>query len=89
MTTPLERLKQDLEDGSEPEPWTLVKKRDLSLALAVVDAAKECADELAAELEDKYGKTRDYPSEQRRYERDMKPVGTVRKALSALTEDTK
>ena len=44
MTTPLERLKQDLEDGSEPEPWTLVKKRDLSLALVVVDeAARFCA----------------------------------------------
>ncbi len=43
---------------------------------------QECADELAAEVEYHYKGTKDYPSEQRRYERDMGPVVKARAALA-------
>jgi hypothetical protein len=45
---------------------------------------KDLADDLEAEVENHYKDTKDYPSEMRRYERDM---ATVWKAREALKED--
>lgn len=42
---------------------------------------KECSDDLAAELNVRYHKTLDYPSQRRAYDRDMVPVIEARKLL--------
>lgn len=42
---------------------------------------KDLADDLEAEVEGHYKDTKDYPSEMRRYERDMANVWEARKAL--------
>lgn len=42
---------------------------------------KECADDLSDSVEHYYEKTKDYPSEKRRYERDIEPVIKARAAL--------
>ena len=39
--TVLERVRWDLVDNSEIEPWTLVRKPDLAALLAVVEAASD------------------------------------------------
>lgn len=48
-------------------------------------ALKECADELAEYVEHHYAKTKDYPSEKRRYDRDIAPVIEARKLLALAT----
>jgi hypothetical protein len=45
-------------------------------------ALKECADDLEAELNGRYEKTLDYPSQRARYDRDMVPVVEARKLLA-------
>lgn len=82
--TALERVKRAATPPLLMNGMTLVRPDDLAKLIAVAEAAKDCAEDLAAELEAKYGKTRDYPSEQRRYERDMESVNAVRAALSEL-----
>jgi hypothetical protein len=42
---------------------------------------RECADDLAAEIEYHYAGTKDYPSEKRRYERDIQSVIKARALL--------
>jgi ElaB/YqjD/DUF883 family membrane-anchored ribosome-binding protein len=42
---------------------------------------KECADELADQVEGQYAKTKDHPAMKRRYDRDMQPVRDARAAL--------
>jgi hypothetical protein len=42
---------------------------------------KECADELADQIEGQYAKTKDHPAMKRRYDRDMQPVLDARAAL--------
>ena len=44
-------------------------------------ALRDCADDLAAELEARYHRTLDYPSQKRKYDRDMAPVLTARALL--------
>jgi len=51
--------------------------------LALVAAARACADDLEAEIAARYPDRR-WPSMQRRYERDMEPVMQLRAALAAL-----
>lgn len=46
---------------------------------------KECADEAEGWIEDYYKDTKDYPSEMRRYERDIDPI---RRARTAMEQDT-
>ncbi len=59
-------------------------ERPSSEELASLKAAlKECADELEQYVEAEYVETKDYPSQRRRYERDMGPVHRARAALSA------
>lgn len=54
-------------------------------AAVLLEALKECADKLEVHVKADYASTRDiYPSEQRRYERAMKPVTKARALLSAL-----
>ena len=38
------------------------------------EVLRECADDLAIELDQRYGDSRKYPSEQRKYEAEMQPV---------------
>ena len=45
-------------------------------------ALKECADDLESELNGHYQGTLDYPSQQRRFERDMAPITAARKLLA-------
>ena len=45
-------------------------------------ALRECADDLEAYINAHYGKTLDWPSQQRRYDRDMIPVVEARKLLN-------
>ncbi len=44
-------------------------------------ALKDCADELEGYVEHHYAKTKDYPSELRRYERDIEPVRKARELI--------
>jgi predicted nucleic acid-binding Zn-ribbon protein len=46
------------------------------------EALRECADELEVVVEDRYKDTKDYPSEKRRYDRDIAPVLRARDLLS-------
>jgi hypothetical protein len=48
---------------------------------------KECADELAAWVEGHYQLMLNYPSEKRRFERDMEPVRRARAFLSLPTTE--
>lgn len=49
------------------------------------DALKECSDDLAALVEEEYGPTKDsWPSQSRRYERDIAPVNAARVLLPKL-----
>lgn len=49
----------------------------------LADALKECADDLESELNEKYtAELRLYPSQQAKYQRDMKPVLAARAALA-------
>ena len=38
------------------------------------EALRECADELEVVVEDRYRDTKGYPSEKRKYDRDIAPV---------------
>jgi hypothetical protein len=50
----------------------------------LLDMLEELANELAAWVEDHYARTQDkYPSEKRRYDRDMEPVLRARALLAA------
>lgn len=46
------------------------------------EALKACADDLEAEVTGKYAGTLDYPSQKRRYDRDMESVLMAREALA-------
>lgn len=66
-----------------------LKKRHLPAAPMnarekAIEALRECIDDLADRIEDYYKLTKDYPSEARRYERDMWVVIHAREALAAL-----
>lgn len=52
------------------------------------EVLRECADDLAIELDQRYGDSRKYPSEQRKYEAEMQPVYRAR-ALLQSTGDKK
>lgn len=59
----------------------------LSAKLAVcVEALRECAEDLGQYVESHYEKTKDYPSELRRYERDIEPVKKARAVLADLPQ---
>jgi hypothetical protein len=45
-------------------------------------ALKECADDLEAELKDRYRDTLDYPSQRARFDRDMASVVAARALLA-------
>ena len=45
-----------------------------SLMARMAEALRECSDELEQVVEAHYERTKDYPSELRRYQRDMEPV---------------
>ncbi|MDR7229932.1 hypothetical protein J2X45_001013 [Caulobacter sp. BE264] len=49
-------------------------------------ALTECADDLAAEIEERYRETKDHPAMKRRYDRDMTPVENARALLRAIKE---
>lgn len=54
---------------------------------ALVRALRECADDLAAEIDARnQGDTRKYPSMEAKYQRDMEPVHRARAALANWTE---
>ncbi len=52
------------------------------------EVLRECADDLSIELDQRYGDSRKYPSEQRKYEAEMQPVYRAR-ALLQSTGDKK
>jgi len=47
------------------------------------EVLRECADDLAIELDQRYGDSRKYPSEQRKYEAEMQPVYRARSLLQS------
>ena len=47
------------------------------------EVLRECADDLAIELDMRYGDSRKYPSEQRKYEAEMQPVYRARSLLQS------
>lgn len=47
------------------------------------EVLRECADDLAIELDQRYGDSRKYPSEQRKYEAEMQPVYRARALLQS------
>lgn len=44
-------------------------------------ALKDCADDLEAEIEARYGSTKEHPAIRRKYERDIAPVRSARLLL--------
>jgi hypothetical protein len=56
-----------------------VSERDISEAL---EALRECSDELAEWVQEHYRVTLHYPSERRRFDRDMEPVLKARAILA-------
>ncbi len=50
----------------------------------LADALEECANELEAWVEDHYKGAQEYPSEARRYRRDMEPVWEARNLLKRV-----
>jgi hypothetical protein len=46
------------------------------------EALRECADELEVVVEERYRDIKDYPSEKRKYDRDIAPVLKARDLLS-------
>jgi hypothetical protein len=83
------------------DPWTehptLVKLeagREIARLRArneeLVEALGECADELEMLIEHQYGNTQDaYPSQLRRYERDIAPVRKARAAIAKTKGEKK
>ena len=72
------------EDFCRPDPVDL-----FLIAQEMAEAASECADDLAVEVHERYRGAQDtYPSETRRYERDIEPVTKLRAALSRWREFT-
>lgn len=55
---------------------------------ALVSAARECAEELAAEVDAKYPARHEQPVQKRRHERDMQVVQRVIDALGAIPKWT-
>lgn len=51
-------------------------------------ALKDCADDLEASVNAEYAGTRDYPSQESRYQRDMRPVYAARHLLAAYQQTT-
>ncbi len=52
------------------------------------EVLRECADDLAIELDQRYGDSRKYPSEQRKYEAEMQPVYRARSLLQSAPQPT-
>ncbi len=53
----------------------------MSYALKLEAALKDCADELADQIEGYYAATKDHPTMKRRYDRDMTAVLAARNLL--------
>jgi hypothetical protein len=56
----------------------------LANLLALARAAKECAEDLEADIDARYPARAEQPVQARRHERDMSPVKRAKEALSAL-----
>lgn len=52
----------------------------------LMEALRECAEDLACELTGRYVSTMDHPAIKPKFERDMKPVYEARALLSRLTK---
>lgn len=52
------------------------------------EVLRECAEDLAIELDQRYGESRKYPSEQRKYEGEMQPVYRARALLQSAPQAT-
>jgi hypothetical protein len=68
-----------LPDGAEPCRGFLELQAENA---RLREALAECADDLAAELNGRYGSTLDHPSQKARWERDMAPVIAARRLLA-------
>ena len=51
------------------------------------EALEVVTSDLEAEINDRYGSTKDHPAMRRRYDRDMEPVLIARKALGTQEPD--
>jgi len=62
----------------------------LTLLDQMIEALRECSDDLEAEIRYRYGGSGRllYPSEQIKFDRDMLPVKRARALLEVITEDT-
>lgn len=60
--------------------------RLMAAAPDLYEALQECADSLADDLKAQYAGKLAYPSERRRYERDMAPVNKARAALAKAAD---
>jgi hypothetical protein len=53
----------------------------------LLEVLKACADDLEALVEDHYKATKGYPSERRRYERDIAPVVKARAIIARAEKE--
>jgi len=91
MTRPTEwaeyevtELQAEIERLKEVVTRLHVERRERKAEIERLKAlVKELADELDVLVEARYSGTKGYPSEQRRYERDIEPVKRARAALEA------
>lgn len=67
-------------DGLGGYARLMVESRDAEI-VQLRTALKDCADELADQIEGHYAATKDHPAMKRRYDRDMQPVIAARKLL--------
>lgn len=72
-------------DVSHEDVGTLLRSHDRLLAshARLLEALRECADDLDGRIEHDYERTKDHPAMKRRYDRDMAPVHQARAAIAA------
>lgn len=80
---PVKEKNGDISTAREANAALIV--RAVNTHAELIEALKECADDLEAEIEARYQDIKDNPAITKRYERDMEPVVCARKAI-ALAE---
>lgn len=69
--------------------WDADAARLIAAAPELLEALKDCANDLADMIKHHYRDTLDYPSQKQKYDADMQPVESARAAIAKATGDDK
>jgi len=78
MPTPLKMVEEEIDDLADSVEHLTAENAKLRTALI------DCANDLEASVDAEYRGTLDYPSQRRKYDRDMEPVKRAREALGQV-----